>query len=58
VVIAPRFDDAGRFREGRAPVKMGDKTGFIDRTGAVVIEPRFHSADEFSEGLALVNVWK
>lgn len=34
------------------PVHVGDKIGFIDRSGKVVIEPRFTAWRDFSEGLA------
>ena len=60
-VIEPRFDDAGDFSEGLAPVAVPgepglSKAGYIDRTGAWVIEPRFGWAQSFSSGLALVSL--
>jgi hypothetical protein len=49
---------AGPFREGLAPVAVGDfetaKWGFIDRQGRMVIAPRFDWAGAFSDGLAIV----
>ena len=45
-----------RFSERLAPVKVGDRLGYIDQTGEFVIPPKFISADRFSEGLASVMV--
>jgi hypothetical protein len=36
-------------------VKVGEKWGFIDRSGKVVIRPRFEAVERFSEGLAAVQ---
>lgn len=69
VVIAPKFDAAGSFCEGLAPVCMGCKEiprgehsemvggqwGFVDRNGAVVIPIGFDSATGFMEGGATVG---
>jgi hypothetical protein len=43
------------FSEGLCAVRIGDKWGYIDKTGAVVITPQFDSAGIFSEGLACVR---
>lgn len=61
MVIAPRFERAGQFLEGLAPVQVRSDSGaaaygFIDTSGAFVIEPRFESAFAFAEGLARVEV--
>jgi hypothetical protein len=61
LVIDPRFERAGQFVEGLAPVQVQDASGsaeygYIDTTGTVVIEPRFRTAFEFSEGLARVEM--
>jgi len=39
-------------------VEMGEKWGYIDKTGKMVIEPQFDIdiADDFHEGLARVRV--
>lgn len=42
------------FRERRAAVKIGDRTGYIDPTGAFAIPPRFRSGSRFGGGLAAV----
>ena len=33
LVIEAKFDDAKDFYEGLAPVRVGDKWGYIDKTG-------------------------
>ena len=50
--IKPRFEAAGRFREGRARVRLGGKYGFVDPTGKLVIPCELDDAGPFSEGLA------
>ena len=57
MVIPPQFDCyyLGKFTEGRALVKLGEKWGFIDKTGKLVIPPQFEKAGGFSEGLAPVQ---
>jgi len=37
-------------------VVLGDKNGYINKTGKIVIKPQFDFAGEFSEGLAPVVV--
>jgi hypothetical protein len=54
--ISVRFDQATRFSEGLAAVRMKDDCGYIDATGAFRIPPRFESARSFSEGRAVVSV--
>jgi hypothetical protein len=55
IVLAPRFDDAGEFAGGLAPVRQGRRWGFIDRRGQWAIAPRFLSAASFSHGLAMIT---
>ncbi len=55
VVIQPQFDAADSFSEGLAQVKIGNKWGYIDKTGKLVIPPQFDEANAFSAGLALVK---
>lgn len=55
-VIQPQFDRAGKFSGDLAPVKMGNKWGYIDYTGTFVIPLQFEDAHSFSEGLAAVKV--
>ena len=51
-----KADVCGDFVEGLAWWKIGNKYGFIDRSGKVVIEPKFDIAFRFSEGLAAVRI--
>ena len=55
VTLDNRFDCVGIFREGLAFVQLGDKFGYIDKTGTIVIEPKYEDACFFSEGLACVK---
>jgi hypothetical protein len=66
-VIKPQFDEAGSFSEERAPVRVGNKVGYVDPTGTIVINPQFDFVEmrgcppdlatyEFREGVARVNV--
>ncbi len=61
LVIAPRFDQAGQFVDGLAPVQVEDDSGdlgygYIDTSGQVVIEPRFENAFAFRQSLARVEL--
>jgi hypothetical protein len=59
IVIPPRFDLAGRFSEGLAPVKLGQTLGYVDRTGEIVLVPEYAPTATlylpFSSGLAPVR---
>ena len=46
----------GAFRNGLAPVLVGDKWGFIDFKGRLVLQPRWGRVHAFSEGRARVLV--
>ena len=54
-VLEGRFDEAKDFSEGLAPVRKGDKWGYIDKSGRTVIGPRFDDAWPFSSGRARVK---
>lgn len=56
VVIAPKYQEAGLFNEGVAPVMLGGKYGYVDRDGACVIPYKYEYAGVFSEGLARVRL--
>lgn len=51
-----RFEAARDFSEGLAPVRVGRKWGYVDKSGRVVVGPRFDDAETFSDGLARVRV--
>ncbi len=55
LAVAPRYEAAGCFAEGLAPVKIKDKYGYINKTGDLVIEPKFDEARSFSDGAAIVG---
>lgn len=59
VLIKPRFDDAGAFREGLIAFRDGSCWGFMTRTGKWQIKPKFNCEienyrPEFSGGFAVV----
>ena len=53
--IAPKYEDAGTFNNGLAPVKQNGKWGYIDTEGKTVIPFQYDIAGLFSEGFALVG---
>jgi hypothetical protein len=55
VAFGGRMDAGYGFSEGFARFKMGDRFGFIGRSGEFLVPPRFFYAEDFSEGLALVG---
>ena len=59
-VITPQFDGAASFKNGLAPVRIGDldtgKYGYINRRGEFVATPQFDWAYPFIEGLAKVTI--
>ena len=44
------------FSEGRAPVMVDEKWGYIDPSGAYIIEPQFDEALPFKDGAARVRI--
>ncbi|HEY9053657.1 MAG TPA: WG repeat-containing protein, partial [Rectinemataceae bacterium] len=56
IPIAPRFEDAGSFVSGLAPVREGKLWGYIEPDGSWSIKPRFAEARDFlPEGFAQVK---
>ncbi|MDO7888218.1 WG repeat-containing protein [Hymenobacter cheonanensis] len=54
----PRFNELGRFREGRAHFSLSDhplQYGYLDTTGRVAIAARFANGSAFSKGRAVVT---
>jgi hypothetical protein len=54
-ILEPKWEGAGMFGDGLAPVKLGGKWGFIDETGKMVITPAWDEALSFADGLAPVR---
>ena len=57
IAITPKFNEAGRFVDGLAPVSIlsdneAAPAGYIATSGNFIIAPQFGRASEFSEGLA------
>lgn len=55
-VIQPRFEAAGTFGDGLAPVKLNGKYGYINRNGQNIIPYKYDFASMFCEGLARVRL--
>ena len=56
IIIPCLYDDVNLFeKDSITGVKVGDKWGFINRTGKVLIPFQFDKADNFYEGLAAVR---
>jgi WG repeat protein len=47
--------DLGRFSEGLAAIKVGEKWGYIDNGGRLVIDPQFEQARPFQDGVGAVK---
>ncbi|MBT1709465.1 WG repeat-containing protein [Fulvivirgaceae bacterium PWU5] len=56
VVVAPAFDYAWDFAEGRGRIKDKGRYGYVNIDGEVMIKPSFSYADDFKGGYARVNV--
>ena len=55
IVISFKYEDAGNFSEGFAPVKKNGKWGYISRTDELIIPFEFDKASDFSEEYAVVS---
>ena len=56
VMLGERFDHVDTLIEGRSIVKIGDKSGAIDKAGNLIIDVRFDNLHSFSEGLAYARI--
>jgi hypothetical protein len=56
IIIPAQFEEARKFSEGLATVKIGKKYGCIDTIGKLVIPARFDFVYEFKNGLAEVSI--
>ena len=53
-----KYDRAGSFKEGMAPVYIGNLLGFIDKTGKEIVPVMYEEdyiPDEFKDGVAIVT---
>ena len=53
-IIAPQYEEAGRFSDGLAAVRKDGKWGYINTAGEVVIPFQYEMAFIFNEGKAIV----
>ena len=53
--IPAQFDEAYKFHQDRALVRIDKKWGFIDINGNMIISPRFWNASHFYNGYSLVK---
>ena len=51
-----KYDEAGYFHEGLAPVIIGGKCGFINKSGTLVIPLKYDYATSFTDGVAYVEL--
>lgn len=58
IISEDRYDSAGQFSEGLAPVRVGKKWGYIDKTGKMVVAPQFDVVSSFADGVALASTSK
>jgi hypothetical protein len=54
-VIAPTWDWAQPYQEGRARVRLDGRYGYINADGRVVVPPQYRLASDYCEGLAVVH---
>jgi hypothetical protein len=60
VILEPKFEAVGSFKNNFIAVKLNGKWGFLDRFGKIAISPQFDDVTAFSEGLAgvkQINRW-
>ena len=58
IISEERYESAGQFSEGLAPVRIDKKWGYIDKTGKIVIAPQFDLVSSFADGVALASTNK
>lgn len=54
--LGTKYSDVQYFSDGYAPVKKGEKWGYIDKKGKLVIPAKFDEVDDFIRGLARIYV--
>jgi hypothetical protein len=55
-VVPIKYDEASKFSEGMAEVRLGSKWGFVDKVGNEVVSFKYDEAARFSEGMAAVRL--
>ncbi|HRZ42962.1 MAG TPA: WG repeat-containing protein [Bacteroidales bacterium] len=55
IVVAPRYDHAGRFVEGLSKVIIEEKYGFADKTGKLVLPCKYYYIDDVTDGMAVLK---
>lgn len=53
-----KYDRAGNFKDGMAPVYAGNLLGYIDKTGKEIVPPMYEEdylPDEFTDGVAVLR---
>ncbi len=53
--IANRYDNAGNFHEGLAPIKLIGKWGYVDAQDHIAIHPNYETVGDFHMGLSIVR---
>jgi hypothetical protein len=56
-VLPEWVKEASNLREDRAPVRRGEKWGYVDHAGSIAIAPSFNWAGGFRDGRAIVREW-
>jgi hypothetical protein len=54
IIIQPKYEEVSVFADGRARVKLGNKTGIIDKTGKEIAAIKYDAIMPFSDDLAVV----
>ena len=55
IVVEPKYDSAGDFKDSRAIVRLGAKASLIDPSGAVIGEIPYRALGDFHQGLLRVQ---
>lgn len=56
VIVEPKYDEATKFADGMARVKLNGKWGYLDATGKEIIPPKYEQANDFAGGKAKVTL--
>lgn len=56
VIVNTRYDMVGRFNEGYAAVKMGEKWGYVNENGDIIVPAKYDIAGQMNESKAVVGM--